>query len=315
MGAESQHKRIVIAGSSGVIGSALVASLRSANHTVVRLVRRDPMGPDERRWDPASGQIEPGALDGADAVVNMCGVGVGDKRWSGAYKQEIYDSRVIPTEVLARAVAEAGVPVLINASAVGYYGDSGDRIIDETASSGTSFLARVCLDWEAATAEAAQAGARVVIVRTGLVLSPAGGLFGRSRPLFSLGLGARLGNGRWYMPWISLEDHIRALEFALAEPAVPPPPPGGGGPPPPPPPPAPVTNAEFTAALGRVLHRPTLLVAPQFALSLIFGEFADAELTSSMRVIPAVLEQHGFEFEHHTIGEALAYANNSRPMK
>lgn len=299
MGAESQHKRIVIAGSSGVIGSALVASLRSANHTVVRLVRRDPMGPDERRWDPASGQIEPGGLDGADAVVNMCGVGVGDKRWSGAYKQEIYDSRVIPTEVLARAVAEAGVPVLINASAVGYYGDSGDRIIDETASSGTSFLARVCLDWEAATAEAAQAGARVVIVRTGLVLSPAGGLFGRSRPLFSLGLGARLGNGRWYMPWISLEDHIRALEFALAEPAVS----------------GPVTNAEFTAALGRVLHRPTLLVAPQFALSLIFGEFADAELTSSMRVIPAVLEQHGFEFEHHTIGEALAYANNSRPMK
>ncbi|MDO3325644.1 TIGR01777 family oxidoreductase [Mycobacteroides abscessus] len=317
MGAESQHKRIVIAGSSGVIGSALVASLRSANHTVVRLVRRDPMGPDERRWDPASGQIEPGALDGADAVVNMCGVGVGDKRWSGAYKQEIYDSRVIPTEVLARAVAEAGVPVLINASAVGYYGDSGDRIIDETASSGTSFLARVCLDWEAATAEAAQAGARVVIVRTGLVLSPAGGLFGRSRPLFSLGLGARLGNGRWYMPWISLEDHIRALEFAdfLASGQPPPPPARGGGAPPPPPPPAPVTNAEFTAALGRVLHRPTLLVAPQFALSLIFGEFADAELTSSMRVIPAVLEQHGFEFEHHTIGEALAYANNSRPMK
>ncbi|AMU55362.1 TIGR01777 family oxidoreductase [Mycobacteroides abscessus] len=307
MGAESQHKRIVIAGSSGVIGSALVASLRSANHTVVRLVRRDPMGPDERRWDPASGQIEPGALDGADAVVNMCGVGVGDKRWSGAYKQEIYDSRVIPTEVLARAVAEAGVPVLINASAVGYYGDSGDRIIDETASSGTSFLARVCLDWEAATAEAAQAGARVVIVRTGLVLSPAGGLFGRSRPLFSLGLGAWLGNGRWYMPWISLEDHIRALEFALAEPAVSGPVNLTG--------PAPVTNAEFTAALGRVLHRPTLLVAPQFALSLIFGEFADAELTSSMRVIPAVLEQHGFEFEHHTIGEALAYANNSRPMK
>ncbi|PVB22460.1 TIGR01777 family oxidoreductase [Mycobacteroides abscessus] len=307
MGAKSQHKRIVIAGSSGVIGSALVASLRSANHTVVRLVRRDPMGPDERRWDPASGQIEPGALDGADAVVNMCGVGVGDKRWSGAYKQEIYDSRVIPTEVLARAVAEAGVPVLINASAVGYYGDSGDRIIDETASSGTSFLARVCLDWEAATAEAAQAGARVVIVRTGLVLSPAGGLFGRSRPLFSLGLGARLGNGRWYMPWISLEDHIRALEFALAEPAVSGPVNLTG--------PAPVTNAEFTAALGRVLHRPTLLVAPQFALSLIFGEFADAELTSSMRVIPAVLEQHGFEFEHHTIGEALAYANNSRPMK
>ncbi|MDM2383674.1 TIGR01777 family oxidoreductase [Mycobacteroides abscessus] len=307
MGAESQHKRIVIAGSSGVIGSALVASLRSANHTVVRLVRRDPMGPDERRWDPASGQIEPGALDGADAVVNMCGVGVGDKRWSGAYKQEIYDSRVIPTEVLARAVAEAGVPVLINASAVGYYGDSGDRIIDETASSGTSFLARVCLDWEAATAEAAQAGARVVIVRTGLVLSPAGGLFGRSRPLFSLGLGARLGNGRWYMPWISLEDHIRALEFALAEPAVSGPVNQTR--------PAPVTNAEFTAALGRVLHRPTLLVAPQFALSLIFGEFADAELTSSMRVIPAVLEQHGFEFEHHTIGEALAYANNSRPMK
>ncbi len=300
-------QRVVIAGSSGVIGSALVASLRAKDHTVVRLVRRDPMGPDEQRWDPASGQIEPGALDGADAVVNMCGVGVGDKRWSGAYKQQIYDSRIIPTEVLAGAVADAKVPVLINASAVGYYGDSGDRVIDETASSGTGFLARVCVDWEAATEEAVQAGTRVVVVRTGLVLSPAGGLFGRSRPVFSLGLGARLGNGRWYMPWISLEDQIRALEFALAESALSGPVNLTG--------PAPVTNAEFTAALGRTLHRPTLLVAPQFALRAVLGEFADAELTRSMRVIPAVLEQHGFQFEHHTIGEALAYANNSRPMK
>ncbi|MUM18589.1 MULTISPECIES: TIGR01777 family oxidoreductase [unclassified Mycobacteroides] len=299
--------RVVIAGSSGVIGSALVASLRAADHTVVRLVRRDPMNADEQRWDPASGQVAPGALDGVDVAVNMCGVGVGDKRWSGAYKQEIYDSRVIPTEVLSGAVADAGVPVLINASAVGYYGDSGDRVIDETAPSGTGFLARVCVDWEGATAEAAHAGTRVVIVRTGLVLSPVGGLFGRSRPLFSLGLGARLGNGRWYMPWISLEDQIRALEFAMTEPTL-----SGAinltGP-------APVTNAEFTAALGRTLHRPTLLAAPQFALRALFGEFADADLTRSMRVIPAVLEQHGFEFEHHTIGEALAYANNTRPVK
>lgn len=299
--------RIVIAGASGVIGSALVASLRAADHTVVRLVRRDPMNPDEQRWDPASGQISPGALEGADVVVNMCGAGVGDKRWSGAYKQEIYDSRITPTEVLARAVADAGVPVLINASAVGYYGDTGDRVIDETAPSGTGFLARVCVDWEAATAEAVQAGTRVVIVRTGLVISPVGGLFGRSRPLFALGLGARLGNGRWYMPWISLEDEIRALKFAMTEPTL-----SGAinltGP-------APVTNAEFTAALGRTLHRPTLLVAPQFALRALLGEFADAEMTRSMRVIPAVLEQHGFEFEHHTIGEALAYANNSQPME
>lgn len=299
--------RIVVAGSSGVIGSALVASLRATDHAVVRLVRREPVGPDEYRWDPAGGQLDPGVLAGADAIVNLCGVGVGDKRWSGAYKQQIYDSRVVPTEVLATAAASAGVPVLVNASAVGYYGDTGDRVVDETGPSGSGFLAHVCTDWEGATEAASVAGVRVVLVRTGLVLSPAGGLLGRTRPLFALGLGARLGDGRWYMPWISLQDEVRALEFVMTQPPIRGPVNLTG--------PAPVTNAEFTAAMGRSLGRPTPLVAPQFALRALLGEFADAEMTRSMRVIPAVLEQHGFEFDHHTIGEALAYANRNRLMK
>jgi hypothetical protein len=225
---------------------------------------------------------------------------VGSKRWSGAFKQSLRDSRIGPTEVLSRAVADAGVPVLVNASAVGYYGDTRDRVVDETAAAGSGFLAGLCQDWEAATAAAKASGARVVLARTGLVLGPSGGMLNRLKPLFSLGLGARLGNGRQYMPWISLEDEVRALLFAIARADVSGPVNLTG--------PAPVTNAEFTAALGRAVNRPSALLVPGFALRTVLGEFAEEGLLGGQRAIPAALERAGFEFHHNTIGEALAYA-------
>jgi uncharacterized protein (TIGR01777 family) len=290
---------IAIAGSSGLIGSALVSALRAADHRVIRIVRRAPSNADELFWNPDTGEFDAGALHGVDAVVNLCGVNVGQKRWSGAFKQSLRDSRIEPTEVLAGAVVEAGVPALINASAVGYYGDTRDRAADESTPAGAGFLAQLCQDWEAATAPAAEDGARVVLARTGLVLSPAGGVFGRLRPLFTVGLGARLGNGRQYMSWISLEDEIRALLFAIFDGELSGPVNMTG--------PAPVTNAEFTAAFGRAVNRPTPLAVPGFALRTLLGEFADEGLLAGQRAIPTALEKAGFSFHHNTVGEAMSY--------
>jgi uncharacterized protein (TIGR01777 family) len=291
---------IAIAGSSGLIGSALVYALRATDRRVLRIVRRAPSNADEVFWNPDTGEFDSSALDGVDAVVNLCGINIGEKRWSGAFKQSLRDSRIGPTEVLSAAVVEAGVPALINASAVGYYGDTGGHTVDETASAGRGFMAQLCADWEAAASFAEQDGTRVVLARSGLVLAPAGGLLSRVKPLFSLGLGARLGNGRQYMPWISIEDEIRALLFAINHDDVSGPVNLTG--------PAPVTNAEFTAALGRAVNRPTPLIAPGFALRTMVGEFADEGLLGGQRAIPAVLERAGFEFHHNTIGEALAFA-------
>ncbi len=295
---------VAIAGSSGLIGSALVSALRAADYRVLRIVRRSPGNAGELRWDPEAGDIDVGALSGVDAVVNLCGIGIGDRRWSGAFKQNLRDSRITPTEVLSAAVAQARVPVLVNASAVGFYGDTGARTVDETAPAGRGFLAQLTQDWEAATAPARAAGARVVLARTGLVLARSGGLLGRLRPLFSLGLGSRLGNGRQYMSWISLDDEVRALRFAMSESALAGPINMTG--------PAPVTNAEFTAALGRALNRPAPLLLPGFAARAAFGEFADEGMLAGQRAIPAALEQAGFQFRHNTIGEALGYAT-ARP--
>ncbi|GAB7069575.1 TIGR01777 family protein [Mycobacterium hodleri] len=294
-----RHAVIAIAGSSGLIGSALTSALRAADHRVLRLVRRAPSTADEVFWDPDTGQFDASALRGADAVVNMCGVNVAGKRWSGAFKQSLRDSRIGPTEVLSRAVVESGVPVLVNSSAVGYYGDARDRVVEESAPVGKGFLAGLCRDWEAATESATAAGVRVVLMRTGLVLSPAGGVVARLKPLFGVGLGARLGGGRQYMPWITLEDEVRALTFAIENPDLAGPVNGTG--------PAPVTNAEFTAALGRALHRPAPLAVPKFALRAVLGELADEGLLGGQRAIPAALERAGFEFHHHTIGEAMGY--------
>jgi uncharacterized protein (TIGR01777 family) len=295
---------IAIAGSSGLIGSALVAALRAADHQVLRIVRRTPTNSGELHWNPDSGQFDASALHGVDAVVNLCGVNIAQRRWSGAFKQSLRDSRITPTEVLSSAVANAGVGVLVNASAVGYYGNTKDRAVDETASAGTGFLAQLCEDWEAATAPAQQAGSRVVLVRSGLVLASSGGLLRRLRPLFSLGLGARLGSGRQYMSWITLEDEVRALLFALSQSSLSGPVNLTG--------PAPVTNAEFTTALGRAVNRPTPLMLPGFAVRAVLGEFADEGLLTGQRAIPAVLERAGFQFHHNTIGEALSYAT-ARP--
>ncbi|WP_458316386.1 TIGR01777 family oxidoreductase [Mycolicibacterium brisbanense] len=297
---------VAIAGSSGLIGSALTSALRAADHRILRIVRRAPSSADELFWNPDTGEFDAGALRGVDAVVNLCGVNVGQKRWSGAFKQSLRDSRIGPTEVLAAAVADAGVPVLVNASAVGYYGNTRDQVTDESAPAGRGFLAQLCEDWEAATAAAADAGARVVLLRTGLVLAPAGGLLARLKPLFSFGLGARLGNGRQYLPWISLEDEIRALLFTMWTESMSGPVNLTG--------PAPVTNAEFTAALGRAVNRPTPMMVPGFALRTVLGEFADEGLLAGQRVIPAALERAGFEFHHHTVGEALAYVTAPKDL-
>ncbi|MDT5230963.1 MAG: uncharacterized protein QOJ56_5870 [Mycobacterium sp.] len=297
---------VAIAGSSGLIGSALVTALRTADHQVLRIVRRAPANASELHWDPDSGELDADALDGIDAVVNLCGINIGRRRWSGAFKQNLRDSRITPTEVLSAAVADAGVGVLVSASAVGYYGDTRDRAVDETALAGRGFLAQLCKDWEAATAPAREAGARVALARTGVVLASSGGALRQLRPLFSVGLGARLGRGRQYMSWISLEDQVRALQFAISDSRLSGPVNLTG--------PAPVTNAEFTAALGRAVNRPTPLMMPGFAVRAALGEFADETLLSGQRAIPAVLERAGFEFHHNTVGEALRYATATRDV-
>ena len=291
--------RIVVAGSSGLIGTSLVAGLRQAEHEVVRLVRRVPGAPDERGWDPDTGALDPDALDGADAVVNLCGPGIGDKRWTPERKRHLVQARVRATEVLAEAVAKRGVPVLANASAVGYYGDTGSQPVTETSAPGTDFLADLCQRWEAATSLASDAGTRVVLLRNGLVVAPSGGLLGQLRPLFKLMLGGRLGSGQQYMPWISLDDEIAAIRFALETPDVAGPVNLTG--------PAPVTNAVFTRALGEALGRPAPWIVPGFALRVAMGEISDSALTGQ-RALPTVLEANGFSFQHPTIGAALAAA-------
>jgi uncharacterized protein (TIGR01777 family) len=303
--AQAGSKAVVaIAGSSGLIGSALAAALRAADHPVLRIVRRAPANSEELHWNPESGEFDADALTDVDVVVNLCGVNVADRRWSGAFKQILRDSRITPTEVLAGAVVDAGVGTLINASAVGYYGDTKDRVVDENARTGSGFLAQLCEDWEAATLPAQYGGVRVVLARTGIVLAAAGGAVRRMRPLFSTGLGARLGSGRQYMPWISMEDEVRALLFGISNPALAGPVNFTG--------PAPVTNAEFTTAFGRAVNRPTPLTMPGFAVRAAFGEFADEGLLTGQRAIPAALERAGFQFHHNTIGEALGYATARR---
>ena len=303
--AQGGHKAVVaIAGSSGLIGSALAAALRAADHPVLRIVRRAPANSEELHWNPESGEFDADALSDVDTVVNLCGINLGQRRWSGAFKQTLRDSRIAPTEVLAGAVVDAGVETLINASAVGYYGNTKDRVVDENGRTGSGFLAQLCEDWEAATLPAQYGGVRVVLARTGLVLAAAGGVLRRMRPVYSTGLGSRLGSGRQYMSWISLEDEVRALLFAISNPSLSGPVNLTG--------PAPVTNAEFTTAFGRAINRPTPLTMPGFAVRAAFGEFADEGLLTGQRAIPAALERAGFQFHHNTIGEALGYATARR---
>ncbi|SDH13762.1 TIGR01777 family oxidoreductase [Pseudonocardia oroxyli] len=292
--------RVVVAGSSGLIGTALVAGLRESGHEVLRLVRRTPSAPDERGWDPPSGRIDDGALDGADVAVNLGGVGIADRPWSGARRQAIRDSRIVPTEVLAQGVAQAGVPALVSASAVGFYGDTGPQEVEEGAPSGEGFLAGVCRDWEAATAPAAEAGARVVTIRTGLVLSPSGGLLALMRPVWKSFLGARIGSGEQYMPWVSLDDEVAGLRFAVETPALRGPVNMTG--------PTPVTNAAFTQTLAQAVGRPAPMVIPGVVVSTLLGDMGRELLLFSQRAVPRALLDAGFTFRHPTLADALSAA-------
>lgn len=292
--------RVVVAGSSGLIGSALTPALRAAGHEVVRLVRRTPSAADERAWDPPAGDIGEGTLDGADAVVNLCGAGIADRRWTQARKQVLLDSRITPTEVLAGAVAERGIGVLVSGSGIDYYGDTGDVPVDERFPAGSGFLPELCREWEQATSAAAEAGARVVLVRTSPVLSGSGGMLAKIKPIFQFLLGGRLGDGRQYMPWISLDDQVGAIRFALENRQVSGPANFTA--------PQPVTNAEFTRELASAIERPAPWLVPGFALRLVLGQLAEEGILAGQRATPGALLEAGYEFRHPTLDLALAAA-------
>jgi uncharacterized protein (TIGR01777 family) len=281
---------------SGFLGTRLTAELTSAGHQVTRLVRSDPRGPDESRWNPHSGDLDSSVFDGADAVINLCGAGVADHRWTNDYKYLLTSSRVNPTRLLASECARLGIPVLLNASGIGYYGPHGMEIVTEEDPAGDTFLAGLCVQWEAATGVAGGAGVRVVNLRTGLVLGKEGLLLPRLTLLTRLMLGGRLGSGKQYYPWISATDEIAAMIHLLTAPVHGPVNLTG---------PYPVTNEEFTKELGRALGRPTPWIIPGVALHIVLGEFADEVLTGQ-RALPVKLHDSGFEFSHRTLAEALA---------
>ncbi len=296
--------KIAITGASGLIGSALVPHLRAQDHEVLRLVRRPASAPDEVTWDPKAGTVDLAGLEGTDAVVHLAGAGVGDHRWTDDYKRQILDSRVDGTRTIVDAISQLKVKpkVLVSGSAIGWYGETGDRRVDETDPAGTGFLADVVRAWEATADPAEQVGIRVVHARTGLVVAKEGGAWARMFPLFKLGLGGKLGSGRQYWSWISLRDEVRALDYLLTNESISGPVNLTA--------PNPATNAEVTAAMGQVLGRPTLLPAPAFALKAVLGEFS-TEVLGSARVMPAVLERTGFVWHDPTIANAIRTAIES----
>jgi len=289
----SVPQRIAITGASGLIGSALVGHLKSEGHTVQRLVRRATVAPDEIQWDPKTGFVDIEALRGVDAVIHLAGVGVGDKRWTKRYKSEILNSRLLGTTAIANAVAEVKPQVFISASAIGWYGDSGNRAVVESDSVGNDFLAAVCREWESAADLAGDV--RTVKLRTGLVLDPTGGALGRMLPLFRFGLGGKLGSGKQWWSWITLHDVVRAIIFALEHPIAGPVNLTT---------PNPVTNQEFTAALARAMNRPALFPAPAIALKIALGGFS-SEVLGSKKVMPNALSDAGFVWDYPHITNAL----------
>lgn len=286
--------KIGITGSTGLIGSALLQALQSAGHTPIAFVRRAPTGTAERQWSGTA--LAADAVGDLDAMVHLAGAGVGDKRWTSTYKAEVLDSRVRGTSAVASAVAAAGIPTLLSASAVGWYGDTGDRLTDETGPTGQGFLADVCRQWEAATAPA-DATARVVHLRTGIVLSARGGALAKQLPIFKACAGAPLGSGRQWLSWISLDDEVAAILHLLTADVRGPVNLVG---------PDPVTNRAFTKALGKAVHRPTLPVSvPGFVLRGALGQFADEGVLTGQRLVPKALTDSGFAFRHATVTSAL----------
>jgi uncharacterized protein (TIGR01777 family) len=292
-------QRIAVTGASGLIGTALVGKLKSEGYTVQRLVRRPTVSSEEIYWNPANSEIDIAALEGVDAVIHLAGAGVGDKRWTKKYKAEILNSRLLGTTTIANAVAQVKPKVFISSSAIGWYGETGNRAVVESDRGGDDFLAAVCREWEAAADLAGDV--RTVKIRTGLVLDPTGGALGRMLPLFRFGFGGKLGNGKQWWSWITLHDQLRAILFVLENQNI-----SGAinltAP-------NPVTNQEFTSALARALRRPALFPAPAFALKLALGGFS-TEILGSKKVLPAALQEAGFNFDFPHIGPALdALAN------
>ncbi|WP_434588698.1 TIGR01777 family oxidoreductase [Streptomyces sp. A5-4] len=293
--------RIAVTGSTGLIGTALVRSLLADGHEVVRLVRRPSRTKDEVTWDPKRQYVDADGLAGCGAVVHLAGAGVGDHRWTEAYKKEIRDSRVLGTAAIAEAVASLDVKpsVLVSGSAIGFYGDTGDRAVDEEAPPGDGFLPSVCVEWEEAAAPAEEAGVRTVFARTGLVVSRDGGAWGKLFPIFRAGLGGRMGSGRQYWSHIALHDHVAALRHMIDTESLSGPVNLTA--------PRPVTNREVTEAMGRVLKRPTLFTVPAPALRIALGEFA-GDVLGSQRVVPGRLMESGFSFAFPGIEEAVRSA-------
>jgi hypothetical protein len=296
---------VAITGASGLIGSALRASLASDGHRAISLVRRSPTGADELRWDP-TGPLDPAALTGVDAVVHLAGAGIGDKPWTEQRKRILRDSRIDGTRTVATAVAALDpVPALISGSGMDFYGDPGDREVTEASPSGDGFLAQLCRDWEAATAPAAAAGGRVVHLRTSVVLSSKGGAFPKLSAPFRFGVGGKLGRGDQWFSWITLEDMVRAIRFLLESDVSGPVNMASPGP---------VTNAELTRALGRAMHRPTFLPVPRLLGKVPFGvgELLDNLLFTGAKLRPAALQAAGFEFTTTDIDAALASLTGDR---
>ncbi len=289
----AKQKKIAVTGASGLIGSALCAQLKSDGHQVIKVVRRAARVADEVSWNPLKGEIDLAGLEGADAVFHLAGAGVGDKRWSAAYRSEILNSRLLSTTTIANACEQIQPEVFISASAIGYYGETGDRSVTETDRGGEDFLSIVCREWELVANQAPSV--RTVKLRTGLVLDPTGGALGRMLPIFKFGLGGKLGSGKQWWSWITLHDQIRAMIFLMNSKIEGPVNITS---------PNPVTNQQFTAALARALKRPAFFPAPAFALRAVLGGFS-TEILGSKRVMPKVLLDNDFEFDYPHLLAAL----------
>ena len=289
----AKQKKIAVTGASGLIGSALCAQLKSEGHQVIKVVRRAARVADEVSWNPLKGEIDLAGLDGADAVFHLAGAGVGDKRWSAAYRSEILNSRLLSTTTIANACEQIQPEVFISASAIGYYGETGDRSVTETDRGGEDFLSIVCREWELVANQAPSV--RTVKLRTGLVLDPTGGALGRMLPIFKFGLGGKLGSGKQWWSWITLHDQIRAMIFLMNSKIEGPVNITS---------PNPVTNQQFTAALARALKRPAFFPAPAFALRAVLGGFS-TEILGSKKVMPKVLLDNDFEFDYPHLLDAL----------
>ncbi len=294
--------KVLVTGSTGMIGSAVVPFLTQKGHSITRLVRSKPRpGEAEVGWDPASGNIDKAGLGGMDGVVHLAGENIATGRWTAAKKAQIRDSRVKGTRLLSESLAQHAQPpkVFVCASAMGFYGDRGEEVLREESAPGTGFLAEVCREWEAAAQPAAEKGIRVVPLRTSMVLSPAGGALAKMLTPFKMGVGGRIGTGRQYMSWIALDDLVGVIHFALTNDALRGPVNAAA--------PNPVTNLEFTKTLGRVLGRPTIFPMPAIAARLALGEMAQELLLASTRLEPARLRSAGFKFQFPDLEGALRH--------